>query len=701
MASPPNFLSFAALNHAQATRIASPMQSPFLSPFPSSPSSPGLEPRRTKSRHMDTFSFFDSKVHGYPSSRGGQQSSHTNSGSLDSSANHYGSQGGQNGVQSLHQSHEHSSGHPPNLPPGMSGQMQNLPGGMHHVQMPTSHHHQHQHHQQQQQQQHSLQQQQNQQHQQQHFHHLPPHSMTQQQHMPLQASQHRLGHGPGNGNPPPVGMYGHNGHYPHPQQVVAGRWDPYSMQGSGGMPVAHAGRGPMTGPAGGFGHPRPPVPRQWSQQDGPPGPHDLDSAQQTPISALMSPGTGTVIGEDGDEVIATAVVVKNIPFSLKKETLLELFDQMSLPRPYAFNYHFDNGTFRGLAFANFHSPEETQHVIRIMNGYELLGRKLRVEYKKVLPAEQRERIEMQKRQKALQEDPIIAASMHVKQEKKSELDLNDPATLQIYSSLLLFRDDTTPNARTQIAFPPEYSPQQRRIVHLIAQKLGLEHTSRGEGDDRYVVISKPDNVSESSGSSQIGARTEPTPATGAQAVQAAGAGVMSSSGSGSSPVDAQPTPSNDYTQASSNLHQSHGNGNGNPHGLRIDTRTDHPRAGGSGVGAGPSPLPPHMAPPGLKQMKSYNDLRAPSPLRSSGFNDYLPNPPASASALGNPSFSSPRPTYPAATGSPGLGGIVGSMADMSMQVGGSAPLRQPKGPEPQNRNAFATRSGLPNHKDGM
>lgn len=76
-----------------------------------------------------------------------------------------------------------------------------------------------------------------------------------------------------------------------------------------------------------------------------------------------------------------------------------MMTDLSVPLPYAFNYHFDGGVFRGLAFANFSSPEETKIVIEHMNGLELNGRKLRVEYKKMLPLQERERIERDKREK--------------------------------------------------------------------------------------------------------------------------------------------------------------------------------------------------------------------------------------------------------------------------------------------------------------
>lgn len=313
---------------------------------------------------------------------------------------------------------------------------------------------------------------------------------------------------------------------------------------------------------------------------------------------------------------------------------------MTLPKPYAFNYHFDNGTFRGLAFANFHSPEETQHVIRALNGYELIGRKLRVEYKKVLPADQRERIELQKRQKAVQEDPIAAASLRMKPEKKLEIDLNDPATLQIYSSLLLFRDDNSPTARAQMAFPPEFSTHQRRVVHLIAQKLGLEHSSRGDGDERYIVISKPESDSESSGGSQIGA-----------------AGNHAASAQQTIPRSGSPAP------------------------LRIDTKTDpNARKNYAQIHA------PHLQPPGLRHMKSYDSIRAPSPLRTSAGSssgDYFA---ASSQPISSP-YASPMPSYPNPLASPGVGTVMTALADLTMS--NSMPLRQPKGPEP--RNAFLGR----------
>jgi RNA recognition motif-containing protein len=103
--------------------------------------------------------------------------------------------------------------------------------------------------------------------------------------------------------------------------------------------------------------------------------------------------------DNGEELIPTAIVIKNIPFAIKREQLTEVMSEMHLPLPYAFNYHFDNGVFRGLAFANFSSPEETAVVIEAMNHMELQGRKLRVEYKKMLPLQERERIEREKRER--------------------------------------------------------------------------------------------------------------------------------------------------------------------------------------------------------------------------------------------------------------------------------------------------------------
>ena len=107
----------------------------------------------------------------------------------------------------------------------------------------------------------------------------------------------------------------------------------------------------------------------------------------------------TMNSDPDEDLIPTAIVIKNIPFAIKKEQLVTIMTDLGLPLPYAFNYHFDNGVFRGLAFANFTNPEETAAVIDAMNHFELNGRKLRVEYKKMLPAAERERIEREKRER--------------------------------------------------------------------------------------------------------------------------------------------------------------------------------------------------------------------------------------------------------------------------------------------------------------
>ncbi|KAL2174427.1 uncharacterized protein P884DRAFT_209017 [Thermothelomyces heterothallicus CBS 202.75] len=205
----------------------------------------------------------------------------------------------------------------------------------------------------------------------------------------------------------------------------------------------------------------------------------------------------------GSDLIPTAIVIKNIPFNVRKEMLTSIMSELGLPQPYAFNYHFDNGIFRGLAFANFQSPVDTQTVIEQLNGYEVQGRKLRVEYKKMLPEHERERIEREKREKRgqleEQHQPLplhSQSSMHslnAAQTSRSrnsplrDVDLNNPDTLSFYTELMLFKND--PN-REIIVFPRTITPQQRRTVHILAHNMGLEHRSVGEGQHRQIHVLK-------------------------------------------------------------------------------------------------------------------------------------------------------------------------------------------------------------------
>jgi RNA recognition motif-containing protein len=111
-------------------------------------------------------------------------------------------------------------------------------------------------------------------------------------------------------------------------------------------------------------------------------------------------------GASPDEIIETAIVIKNIPFSYPEEDFLQkVFPHLGLVPPYAFNYHRnkDDGAFHGLAFANFQNANEAQKAVDVLNNYELGRRRLRVELKKKLPAEeeQRQRLARQSRRQVL------------------------------------------------------------------------------------------------------------------------------------------------------------------------------------------------------------------------------------------------------------------------------------------------------------
>ncbi|KAF2756215.1 hypothetical protein EJ05DRAFT_488002 [Pseudovirgaria hyperparasitica] len=320
--------------------------------------------------------------------------------------------------------------------------------------------------------------------------------------------------------------------YPHNDFGGSG-WN----TGNNGSFGANQNLAPFTGRMKG-NQPRGRLPTDWMQ-----------TSQQPPVPPfpglghnVPSPLTGGQSGyglrqdhipEDPDELIPTAIVIKNIPFAVKKEALLQLMTEMRLPLPYAFNYHFDGGVFRGLAFANFTTSDETAAVIDNLNHFELHGRKLRVEYKKMLPLAERERIEREKRERrgqlqeqhmpqpgpTLNQQPSIGSlhshgqapatspspvqgrsvkpgrtlmarqppSLAPSTNEGAEYDLNDPEVLRYYTQLLLFRED---HQRTEMVFPATLHPTERRVIHTIAHEFGLMHLSKGVGDQRQVYVHK-------------------------------------------------------------------------------------------------------------------------------------------------------------------------------------------------------------------
>jgi len=88
-----------------------------------------------------------------------------------------------------------------------------------------------------------------------------------------------------------------------------------------------------------------------------------------------------------------AIVIKNIHAEVTRETLSQIMSDLAVPLPHALNYHFDRVypyKFRGLAFANFSNETEATRVLEAMDGLQVFGKLLRVEYKKELPLEERD-----------------------------------------------------------------------------------------------------------------------------------------------------------------------------------------------------------------------------------------------------------------------------------------------------------------------
>jgi RNA recognition motif-containing protein len=245
-------------------------------------------------------------------------------------------------------------------------------------------------------------------------------------------------------------------------------------------------------------------------------------------------------GVSPDEIIETAIVIKNIPFAYAEEDFRQkLFPQLGLVPPYAFNYHRNkvDGAFCGLAFANFQEASDAQKAVDVLNNYELERRWLCVELKKKLPAEEEKRRRLARRLTRNQTtateglgaasvgnelpipgtqvelgldstelsrvdlDPAIRPRMLYEHPHSTrptgthciihsdniELDMNDPVTLGFYTSMQIFLSN---QKAAGLEFPRTLTQQQRSIVHTLAARLDLNHASHGLDPALYICVTR-------------------------------------------------------------------------------------------------------------------------------------------------------------------------------------------------------------------
>ncbi|SAM03612.1 hypothetical protein [Absidia glauca] len=181
----------------------------------------------------------------------------------------------------------------------------------------------------------------------------------------------------------------------------------------------------------------------------------------------------------------TAIVIKNIPFSLKKDDFYYLMTVNDIPTPYALNYHFDNGIFRGLAFANYKTSQDTLDAIGGLNRLELGGRRLRVELKKPVSVAQFA-LPGTRDMEPTPNDRYNQPRQPPRNHQPYGGQPNDNRLSDLFEQLKDFCNDPSRG----VFIPQTRSGKDRKDVHMLAERFGLFHQSVGVFPDRQVQVRK-------------------------------------------------------------------------------------------------------------------------------------------------------------------------------------------------------------------
>eukprot|EP00124_Ichthyophonus_hoferi_P004229 Ihof_evm1s441 gene=Ihof_evmTU1s441 len=163
-------------------------------------------------------------------------------------------------------------------------------------------------------------------------------------------------------------------------------------------------------------------------------------------------------GDIDDDSKHHVLVVKNIPFNVRNKEFMELIAGTGVVVPQSVHYHVDgNHKFRGMAFAIYKTIESAETAMELLQGLDVHGRKLRVEFKR-----------------------------HGGSKIKGiEIEVEADIAEHIKNELTRLKDD--PELQ-EVSFPTTYTSEHRRYVHQEARKMKFVHRSQGEGEERYITV---------------------------------------------------------------------------------------------------------------------------------------------------------------------------------------------------------------------
>lgn len=149
----------------------------------------------------------------------------------------------------------------------------------------------------------------------------------------------------------------------------------------------------------------------------------------------------------------TILVLKNLPFTLKQDQLHEILLSLSTTIPQSISLHYDNaGVFRGMAFIKYRQLDDAIQVYELLNGMDVGGRKVRVEYKR-------------KAANATTPRGTPDKPIEIPTEWQEDEELR-----KLWEQLLHFKEDQTQN---EWHYPSTLTNNQKRNIYNMCEKLRL------------------------------------------------------------------------------------------------------------------------------------------------------------------------------------------------------------------------------------